>query len=118
MGLTSALFLNEGVQAIYAGIAVVLLFTASILSKRLQSFLTTPYLLFLGFASYPLYLLHENMMVSLIVKTGKFAPWIPDILVPLFPMLIVIALGWIVARFAEGWIRNLISPNKIYKTLN
>jgi len=51
-------------------------------------------------------------MVSLIVKTGNFAPWIPDILVPLLPMLIVIALGWIVARFAEGWIRNLIFPDR------
>jgi peptidoglycan/LPS O-acetylase OafA/YrhL len=105
-GLASALSLNQGVQVSIAAIAVVLLFTASILSERLQSILRNPYLLMLGFASYPLYLLHENMMVSLIVKTGNFAPWIPAILVPIIPMTIVIALGWLVARFAEPWTRK------------
>mgnify|MGYP001814895954 FL=1 len=108
IGLISALSLKAGLQATYAGIAVVLLFTASILSKRLQSLLTSPFLLFLGFASYPLYLLHENMMVSLIVKIGNFAPWMPAILIPVLPMSIVVTLGWLVAKYAEPWARNSI----------
>ena len=109
IGLISALSLPlEGweVQATYAGIAIVLLFTAAILSKRMQSWLANPFLLLLGFASYPLYLLHENMMVSLIVKIGNFAPWIPAVLIPVLPMSIVITLGWLVARYAEPWTRN------------
>jgi len=108
IGLISTFVLDGGVRATYAGIGIVLLFTASILSKQLQSFLTSPFLLLLGFVSYPLYLLHENMMVALIVKTGQFAPWIPAILVPVLPMLVVIALGWVVARFAEPWTRDTI----------
>jgi len=108
IGLTSALSLEGGVHAACAGIAVILLFTASILSKRLQSFLKNPYLLLLGFASYPLYLLHENMMVSLIVKIGSIAPWMPAILLPVLPMSIVIILGWLVAKYAESWTRNSI----------
>lgn len=109
IGLAAA-FSMKGVetQAIWAGIVVVLLFASSILSKRLQSFLTHPYLLVLGFVSYPLYLLHENMMVSLIVKMGAIAPWMPALLVPIIPMLLVIALGWMVAKFAEPWVRNQI----------
>ncbi len=108
IGLVSALSLNQGTQVACAGIIIVLIFTVSILSKRLQTILTNYYLLLLGFASYPLYLLHENMMVSMIVKTGNFAPWIPSILVPILPMLMVILLGWLVARFAEPWTRNFI----------
>ena len=108
IGLISALSLKVGVQATFAGIAVVLLFTASILSPRMQSLLTGRFLLFLGFASYPLYLLHENMMVSLIVKTGNFAPWLPAMLIPVLPMSIVITLGWLVAKYAEPWTRNSI----------
>ena len=108
-GLISALTMNEvETQAIYYGFVVVLIFMASVLSQRIQSLLSNPGLLTLGFASYPLYLLHENMMISLIVKTGNFAPWIPAILVPIIPMSIVIALGWMVARFAEPKIRSLI----------
>ena len=108
IGLASALTLNQGPMVSAAGVVIVLLFTGSILSKDLQSALTTPGLLILGFASYPLYLLHENMMVSMIVKTGSFAPWMPAILVPVFPMLLVITLGWMVARFAEPWTRRIM----------
>jgi peptidoglycan/LPS O-acetylase OafA/YrhL len=109
IGLAAALSLNGvGTQAIWAGVGVVMIFTSAILSKRMQSFLTSPYLLMLGFASYPLYLLHENMMVSLIVKIGDFVPWMPAILLPVLPMSIVIALGWMVAKLAEPWIRNSI----------
>ena len=108
IGMVSALALNQGPMVAVASIVIVLLFTASILSKGLQSALTNPFLLMLGFASYPLYLLHENMMVALIVKTGIFAAWIPAILVPVFPMMVVIALGWTVAKFAEPWTLKLI----------
>ncbi|MFC1689238.1 acyltransferase family protein [Pseudomonadota bacterium] len=109
IGLISAFSLEGwGVQATYAGIAIVLLFTAAILSKRMQSLLANPFLLLLGFASYPLYLLHENMMVSLIIKIGNFAPWIPAVLIPVIPMSIVITLGWLVAKYAELWTRNSI----------
>ena len=108
IGLASSIALNQGPGVVLAGMLIVLLFTMSILNKRMQTILTTPGLLTLGFASYPLYLLHENMMVSLIVKTGFFAPWIPAILVPVFPMMFVIVLGWMVAKFAEPLTRNLI----------
>ena len=111
MGLISALSLPLAgweMQASVAGIAVVLLFTASILSQRMQSWLANRFLLFLGFASYPLYLLHENMMVSLIAKTGNLAPWMPALLIPVLPMSIVITLGWLVARYAEPWTRKSI----------
>lgn len=111
IGLASALSLDEEdieIRPVYTTIGVVLIFTVTILSKKMQSFLTSPSLLILGFASYPLYLLHENMIVSLIVKTGNYAPWMPALLVPVLPMSIVIALGWIVAKFAEPWTRNSI----------
>jgi len=114
IGLASALSLDEGMQVGYTGTAIVLLFTASILSKPIQFYLSSPQLLMIGFASYPLYLLHENMMVSLIVKTGSFAPWMPALLVPILPMSIVIALGWMVARFVEPWLRNLIMNSYRY----
>lgn len=85
---------------------IVLLFVTANLSPAIQRLLSWRPLLFLGFVSYPLYLVHENMTVSLMIKMGRWAPWIPAILNPMLPLAAVLGIAWIVAAFAEPWLRN------------
>lgn len=91
-------------------LSVVILFTAAILSALVKRTLTHPVFLFFGFVSYPLYLLHENMMVSAIAKVGIAAPWMPAFLLPLLPILLVSGVAWLVAAYAEPWLREKLRP--------
>ncbi|WP_374575560.1 acyltransferase family protein [Phenylobacterium sp.] len=82
-------------------VALVLFFFATLAWRPLQNALSIRPLLMLGFASYPLYLIHENIMIALIVKLGHVhAAWVHWIN-PLAPMLAVIVLGWLIARYLE-----------------
>jgi peptidoglycan/LPS O-acetylase OafA/YrhL len=87
---------------------VVLLFVLPLASQKVSALLSKRALVFLGFISYPLYLLHEGMMVSMIADLGRIAPWIPAFLLPLFPMVICVGLSWSVARYAEPWTRQCL----------
>lgn len=101
IGLSAALLNGSNNGLRLAFVLVCILFTAAVRFNRVQSVLNTRVLVFLGFISYPLYLLHENMMVAMIVKIGSVAPWMPYILMPVFPIAIVILFGWAIARFPE-----------------
>jgi peptidoglycan/LPS O-acetylase OafA/YrhL len=87
-----------------------ILFTSAVSMPFVQSMLSRSSLIFLGFVSYPLYLVHENMMIALIIKTGDAAPWMPSILIPVVPIAIVIAVGSLVAIYGEPWLREKIRP--------
>ncbi len=89
---------------------VIILFVVSVLSNNIKKILSNKILLFIGFISYPLYLLHENMLVSLVVKVGLYTPWVPHVLMPIFPILFVIAVGYLIAKYLEPWVRDLIKP--------
>jgi peptidoglycan/LPS O-acetylase OafA/YrhL len=93
-----------------ATVSVVIAFTAAVSMPLIQLMLSRRFLIFLGFISYPLYLLHENMMVSMIVKVGHAAPWVPAIAVPIMPILVVIGLGSLVAFYVEPWVREALRP--------
>jgi peptidoglycan/LPS O-acetylase OafA/YrhL len=84
-----------------AAVGVAALFAASFASGRLQRICSHRAMLFVGFVSYPLYLLHENMMVAMIVKLGPALPRIPGLLLPVLPIAAVMALSWLVARHVE-----------------
>lgn len=71
-------------------------------------------LVFLGFISYPLYLIHENMMISLIIKIGKVQNYITGGLIPVLPILLIIFIAYIVARYIEPAIRGCIVKSFIF----
>lgn len=71
------------------------------------------FFLFFGFISYPLYLLHENMMISMIVSIGIYFPWIPYILMPVLPILCIATLSFIVASYIEPFIRRCLKKSLI-----
>ena len=99
LSLAAAYQVQPAVQV--ASLLVAVLFFIAQLSRHLQAFLSLRWLVFLGAVSYPLYLLHENMMVSMIGSVGRALPWLPDALMPILPISIVVFLGWIFATYIE-----------------
>lgn len=109
LAIVSALVVS-GSNWLLAVVAVIvaLVFAASMVNTSAQAILSSRVMQIVGFASYPLYLIHENMMVAMIVKVGKFAPWLPSILIPALPIFVVIGLGWLIAKYVEPLLKNLI----------
>ena len=97
--------LETKLPALLAG----LLFTLAVISPLVQSLLSSRLLLFVGFISYPLYLVHQGIMVALTIKIARFAPWIPAILLPVIPVFVVVGIGWIVATYCEPSLKRLLS---------
>jgi peptidoglycan/LPS O-acetylase OafA/YrhL len=94
--------------AILAAILMSLFFFTIMMTECLQSIIGSRILLFLGFISYPLYLVHENMMVSLIIKIGRWMPFIPGFLLPIIPIAFVIVIAGLVAKYAEPGFRDIL----------
>jgi peptidoglycan/LPS O-acetylase OafA/YrhL len=99
---------NQGAEGVFAGIIVSAFFWLAIANEHLQRLLCSRVLLFMGFVSYPLYLVHENMLVALIIKLERLAPSIPAWFLPIIPMGILIFLAWCVAVFFEVKFRNIL----------
>ncbi len=87
---------------------MILLFALPVVSGTARSILGRREFLFIGYLSYPLYLLHENLMVALIVKVGKWFPGFAPIAVPLLPIFFVVVVAWLVATYAEPSIKRVL----------
>jgi peptidoglycan/LPS O-acetylase OafA/YrhL len=96
----------------FAGLPFVLLFAAALRYCWVQRMLCNRWLLFLGFVSYPLYLIHEQAVVGLSVTLGRNfnQGWLSGV-VPLLPIAIVIAVSWVIAKFWEKPLRKAISSS-------
>lgn len=66
------------------------------------------WLLFFGYVSYPLYLIHENAGVALIERTRALAPALPDLLLPLPAIVIVTLVASLIARYGEGPLQRIL----------
>jgi peptidoglycan/LPS O-acetylase OafA/YrhL len=78
--------------------------------SRLQRVLATKLLLFAGFVSYPLYLLHNELGVGLIATFMRDAPqpfW--PLLAPVM-MMVMLSLAWLVVSHGEGRVLLLLRP--------
>ena len=87
---------------------LVLIFAVSIFNPMLQALLSNKLLGLIGFISYPLYLIHENAMISMIVQLHNQYDWMPLFLLPLLPILGLIFVAWIIARYLEPVVRQFI----------
>ncbi len=76
-------------------------FAFSVINKKIQHLLSRKLIVFFGFISYPLYLIHENMMIAIIAKMGKIDIGIPFFLYPLPPVLFLSAIAYIIASYGE-----------------
>jgi peptidoglycan/LPS O-acetylase OafA/YrhL len=93
--------------ALFAGIA---LFAAVQSWSPLQRALETKAMLWLGFLSYPFYLLHSAIGVGLIARIGPSVPGLPAIVAPLLVLALMIGIAWIIAAKIEPPIARLLRP--------
>lgn len=110
MSILSSIWVKEGFQTsdITGALLVSALFASSMKFSFLQSMLQHKVLQYFGFISYPLYLIHENFMVSITIKLGKVAPWLHPFLYPLVGLFILILVAYLIAKYLEPRCRELI----------
>ena len=80
---------------------LVLLFVLASNFPWIKRALSAKVLLFAGFISYPFYLLHENLAVSMIRVIGTNLRPMPDFLVPIIPISILCGISYAIAKFVE-----------------
>ncbi len=88
---------------------VPIFFLAVVYFEWIEKFIANRFLIFIGFISYPLYLLHNNIMIALIAKMGKQFPFIPLALLPVVPILLLILVSYLIAKILEPAIRKKLS---------
>jgi peptidoglycan/LPS O-acetylase OafA/YrhL len=89
------------------GIFIVALFAASLVLPLARKALSSPVLVFVGFISYPPYLLHENLMVgaSRLFPQLGWASVLP-------PLAVIVLMSWLIARFCEPVFRSALSRRR------
>ena len=113
-GLLSAVTVNDPskMATIAAGL-ITFVFAATIVSRTVQRFFNTGVLQLFGIISYPLYLIHENLMISSIVKLDKITGDLPGILLPLPVIFLLSLVAFCIARYGEPLVKHwLPRPRK------
>lgn len=108
--ITSILIMHNAVIATQiAALVVSLFFILSIKSKIIQKILNNPVFLLFGLISYPLYLIHENIMVSTIIKLNSYSLPFSNLLFPFIALFAVSAIAWLITKHIEKPIKNIFS---------
>jgi peptidoglycan/LPS O-acetylase OafA/YrhL len=84
------------------------LFAGTVCFPALQRAISARVLVLLGFISYPLYLIHENLLVASITKLGRLAADLPPVLLPVLPALLIMSVAWLIAAHLEPAARNAL----------
>ena len=116
VALPAALTTNKGVLAINfvtfcMAMLVVVFFALAVHGKWLRPILCSRFLLFFGYISYPLYLVHENIMVQLTLKVAQADPEIHGIALSFIPIAVVVGIGYLVAAYGEPSLTRIIRPH-------
>jgi len=107
--LVSCLFyLSQSIDAFLGAIVIVTLFFTVNEIGLLKKIMSNSIFLYFGFISYPLYLVHENMLVAITIQLHTLLPFRSTVeyLLPAFATVVFIA--YIVARFIEPFAHRKI----------
>jgi peptidoglycan/LPS O-acetylase OafA/YrhL len=86
-------------------------FALSLVSTQLQTILCNRFFLFFGTISYPLYLIHENMMISMTIQAATHIDFIPAFIFPALSIALISTLAFFIATKAEPQTKNFIKSN-------
>lgn len=111
----SAIFTRSNNQApldnLVALLAVVMFFAAAQVTRWLQAALSSVVPVFLGFISYPLYLIHSNVGIGLTQLVGRYAH-ITGAFASVLPLIVVVTVAWFIARYVEPPLRGALQLRK------
>jgi len=102
-------FHQQTVPRFLAAAAMSLLFAATLVYPSLRIPLNARLFQFLGLVSYPLYLMHENLMTAMVIKAGREAAFIPRWALPFMAIAGLVALAYLIVRHAEPRVRAVLS---------
>ncbi|MEI6754882.1 MAG: acyltransferase [Paludibacter sp.] len=100
------IFCNYSSSVIMAAFIILYAFICVQVWDKLKPLLTSRVLVYVGFVSYPLYLIHENAMIALVIKLAKNAPFIPGILLPVLPLALLLIISHLIATYAEPFLNK------------
>jgi len=95
---------EKSIKVLIALVAISIIFFLPLYSQKIKSFFENKCLLFVGFISYPLYLIHENFIISMTIKLYKLFPQIPDLLLPILPVLIIVYISYLITKYLEPYL--------------
>ena len=95
----------ESVGITLAAIIVVAIFFLPLVSKSIRTLLTSRFLMFFGFVSYPLYLIHQNIVTGWSINFYHLVPSLPSYVYPIPFVLICCGIAYVIALL-ERPIRN------------
>lgn len=107
-GLISVLMFYENIMNMIFIFFLFVLFVLAMCYEKIGNYFDNKLLVFYGFISYPLYLIHESAMIGLINKISKYTNSIPDILLPIIPVLFLSIISYFIADLIEPFTRKMI----------
>jgi len=94
--------------AIAAAFVIVLVFVLAVVFEPFQVILSNRVAVFVGFISYPLYLVHESLMMSLMVRFHELMPRVPLLVLAVISVSAVICLAYAIAKYVEPSMRSVL----------
>lgn len=92
---------SQSYKVILACVLVFVLFYSSLKVRFLSRLISAKVLVYFGFISYPLYLIHENAMVAFTIKANKWTDVLPDYMTPWPGLALIIITSFVIARYLE-----------------
>lgn len=99
--------LSENIFENLAYIITISLFILPFFSEKIKKFFSNYFLLFIGFVSYPLYLLHQNLVTGLAIKLSIKFPNLNTLIYPAIFIILIIFISYLIAK-AEPKIKSII----------
>ena len=95
---------------------VALFFLLAFVWAKLRVILSSKFFLFFGFISYPLYLLHQNIVTGLSIKLFNYIEELPTYIYPIPFLIIVMILSYLIAKLEpvlKNELKKLLPKNAL-----
>lgn len=106
--INTLIIAGDDLTKLFALCLIVFFFSFSLINEFLQTILSHRSLLFFGFISYPLYLLHENLMIALVIKMKDTLPSTMVLLLPVIAIAFISIVAWFISKHLEKPIKIFI----------
>ncbi|WP_215800953.1 acyltransferase family protein [Pantoea dispersa] len=100
---------NSGVVAVIPLLLVMLFFIASFYSRQIERWLSLRFFTAIGFVSYALYLIHENLMIAILIKLNGYIK--SEAVMTMLPVVVASVLyyvAWLISKYAEPALHNAL----------